>query len=460
MTRDGKEYEAALALAADYARGWLDTVGHRPVGPRVTGDEMVSTFGGALPDRGMPPEEVVDLLGRKAEPGLMAIQSGRFYGWVMGGTLPAALGADWLVSAWDQNGGMRASTPAVAALEEVAGHWLLDLLGLPTDADVGFTTGATMANFTGLASARFAVLDRVGWDVHERGLNGAPAVHVLVGRERHDTVDLALRYLGFGRPTVVAADEQGRIRLDALSDALDLVPSDAPIIVCLQAGNVHSGAFDPFSGAVALAHARNAWVHVDGAFGLWAAAAPRLAPLTAGMSDADSWASDAHKTLNVPYDCGVAMVADSRVMRAAMDVHASYLIAEHAGPGNPYGRVPELSRRARGVPVWAALRSLGREGVAALVEHLAGQASAIADGVRGIDGVEVLNDVVYTQVCLAFGDDERTQAVGERLVADGEVWMSPSRWQDQAVVRVSVSNAATDDADVARTVEAVRSAAS
>jgi glutamate/tyrosine decarboxylase-like PLP-dependent enzyme len=460
MTREGKDYEASLALAANWARSWLDTVGDRPVGPRVTTDELVTTFGGPLPDHATAPDEVIALLGRHAEPGLMAMQSGRFYGWVIGGTLPAALGADWLVSAWDQNAGMRASTPAVAALEEVAGDWILDLLGLPADADVGFTTGATMANFTGLAAARFAVLERLGWDVHERGLNGAPTVHVLVGAERHDTVDLALRYLGLGRPTVVAADEQGRIRVDALQDALEDIPAGAAVIVCLQAGNVHSGAFDPFTEAIALARTRDAWVHVDGAFGLWAEASPRLSQLTAGMSDADSWASDAHKTLNVPYDCGVAMVADARVMRAAMDMHASYLIAEQARRGNPYGRVPELSRRARGVPVWAALRSLGRNGVAALVEHLAGQARAIADGVSGIAGVHVLNDVVYTQVCLAFGDDERTLDVGERLAAGGEVWMSPSRWQGQAVVRVSVSNAATDDADVIRTVEAVRAAAS
>jgi glutamate/tyrosine decarboxylase-like PLP-dependent enzyme len=459
MTRKGKEYEAALALAAEYARSWLAGVDDRPVGPRVTADDMVTAFGGPLPDHGTSPDETIDLLGRNAEPGLMAIQSGRFYGWVMGGTLPAALGADWLVSAWDQNGGMRASTPAVAALEEVAARWLLDLLGLPADADVGFTTGATMANFTGLAAARFAVLDRLGWDVHERGLNGAPPVYVLVGAERHDTVDLALRYLGLGRPTVVAADEQGRIRVDALGDALGEIPDGAALIVCLQAGNVHSGAFDPFTDAIALAHGCGAWVHVDGAFGLWAAASPKLSSLTAGMAAADSWASDAHKTLNVPYDCGVAMVADSRAMRAAMDVHASYLIAEHAGPGNPYGRVPELSRRARGVPVWAALRSLGRDGVVGLVEHLAHQAATIADAVTDIGGITVLNDVVYTQVCLHFGDDARTEAAGERLVANGEVWMSRSRWQGKAVVRVSVSNAATDDADVARTLDAVRSAA-
>jgi glutamate/tyrosine decarboxylase-like PLP-dependent enzyme len=459
MTRDGKEYEAALGRAAEYARGWLDLVGARPVGPRSSADELLAIFGGPLPDHGTPADEVVDLLGSKAEPGLMAIQSGRFYGWVMGGTLPAALGADWLLSAWDQNGGMWAATPTVAALEHAAGQWLLDLLGLPAGCDVGYTTGATMANFTGLAAARFAVLDRAGWDVHEDGLAGAPAVHVLVGDERHDTVDLALRYLGLGRPAVVAADEQGRIRIDALAAALDRIPDSAPIIVCLQAGNLHSGAFDPFAEAIALAHGRGAWVHIDGAFGLWAAATPTLAALVAGVSAADSWATDAHKTLNVPYDCGVAVVADPRVMRAAMGVQATYLIAASGGPGNPYEKVPELSRRARGVPVWAALRSLGREGVAGLVEGLVRNAAAIADGVRGIDGVDVLNDVVYTQLCLGFGDDARTHAVAERLVKDGEVWMSPSRWNGQAVVRVSVSNAATDEADVARTVAAVRAAA-
>jgi glutamate/tyrosine decarboxylase-like PLP-dependent enzyme len=403
---------------------------------------------------------VIDELAAKAEPGLMAMGSGRFYGWVIGGTLPSALAADWLISAWDQNAGMRYATPAVAALEEAAGRWLLELLQLPTESDVGFVTGATMSNFTCLAAARHRVLQSAGWDVEADGLTGAPRVHVLVGAERHDTVDLALRYLGLGGPTVVDADEQGRMRVDAVRAALDEIPDDAPTIVVLQAGNLHTGTFDPFAAAVSLAHQRNAWVHVDGAFGLWAAASPSLQPLVDGLNTANSWTTDAHKTLNVPYDCGIAIVRDSAALRAAMGVHTSYLVADVGGPGDPHEKAPELSRRARGVPVWAAVRSLGRDGVIRLVDGLVDAARAIADGVREISGVEVLNDVVYTQVCLAFDSDERTREVTRRLIADGATWMSGSRWHGRDVLRVSVSNWTTDARDVAASVDAVRRAAS
>ncbi|MBM7509317.1 glutamate/tyrosine decarboxylase-like PLP-dependent enzyme [Nocardioides salarius] len=448
--------DEVLHRALAHARAWRAGAPEHPVGPSAGVEEMLATFGGPLPEQGSDPAAVVDELGVGAVPGLLNIQSGRFFGWVMGGTLPAALGADWLVSAWDQNAGLRDAMPAVAALEQVAGAWILELLDLPREADVGFVTGATMANFTGLAAGRFAVLDRVGWDVHRDGLTGAPRVHVLVGAERHDTVDLALRYLGLGAPVVVAADAQGRMDPAALAAALADVPDGEPLMVCLQAGNLHSGAFDCFPELVAAAHDRGAWVHVDGAFGLWARATPRLAHLARGVEAADSWATDAHKTLNVTYDCGVAVVRDPVAVRSAMGVHASYL-PDAVGPGNPYEKVPELSRRARGVPVWAALRSLGRTGVAAQVDRLAERARGIADGLAGMAGVEVLNDVVYTQVCLAVGDG-RTQEVCARLTGSGEVWMSPSRWQDRDVVRVSVSNAATTDDDVRRTVAAVRAA--
>ncbi len=448
--------DAVLEQALAHARAWRAGAPEHPVGPQVGIEEMLATFGGPLPEQGADPVAVVDELGLGAPPGLLNIQSGRFFGWVMGGTLPAALGADWLVSAWDQNAGLRDAMPAVAALEEVAGRWVLDLLGLPAGADVGFVTGATMANFTGLAAARYAVLDRAGWDVHRDGLTGAPRVHVLVGAERHDTVDLALRYLGLGAPTVVAADAQGRMDPAALDAALAGVPDGEPVVVCLQAGNLHSGAFDPFTELVPAAHERGAWVHVDGAFGLWACAAPRLAGLARGVEDADSWATDAHKTLNVTYDCGIVVVRDPVAVRSAMGVHASYL-PDAAGRGNPYEQVPELSRRARGVPVWAALRSLGRAGVAAQVERLAARARGIADGLDGVPGVQVLNDVVYTQVCLAVGEG-RAEEVSARLTGSGEVWLSPSRWQDRDVVRVSVSNAATSEDDVRRTVAAVRRA--
>ncbi|MGA8846509.1 MAG: pyridoxal-dependent decarboxylase [Nocardioides sp.] len=448
---------AALMSAAIHARRWLDGVDARSVPARSDVEALVPLIGGPLPAEGCDAGRVVDEVAA-VEAGLMASQSGRFFGWVMGGTLPAALAADWLVSAWDQNAGMRDATPGVVALEEAAARWILDLLQLPASADVGFVTGATMANFTCLAAARGAVLQRVDHDVHADGLTGSPRVHVLVGEERHDTVDLALRYLGLGAPTVVSADNQGRVRLEALSKAIGAVPIGAPLIVCLQVGNVHSGAFDPVAEAAALAHARDAWVHVDGAFGLWAAASPRLTRRLGATDAADSWATDAHKTLNTPYDCGVAIVRDPVAMRAAMGVHASYLLDEESGPGNPYERVPELSRRARGVPVWAALRSLGRTGVTELVDTLADRAAEIAAGLSALPGVRILNDVTYTQVCLCLEDDDRTRAVGARLHEDGRILLSASRWRGRDVLRISVSNARTSASDVATVVEVVAAA--
>ena len=459
MTARSEAYDESLAKAHEHVRRWLSSLDKRPVGPRVTANDLLDEFGGPLPEHGTDPVDVVDELAAKADPGLMAIGSGRFFGWVMGGTLPAGLAADWMVSGWDQNAGMRYSTPATAALEESAGRWLLELLHLSQGADVGFVTGATMSNFTCLAAARHAVLAKAGWDVERDGLTGAPRINVLGGAERHDTVDLALRYLGLGQPTAVAADTEGRIRVDALADALAAVPGGEPIILCLQAGNVHSGAFDPFADAIGLAHERGAWVHVDGAFGLWAAASPALSHLVEGLAGADSWTTDAHKTLNVPYDCGLAIVADPTALRGAMGVHASYLVADETGPGDPHEKAPELSRRARGVPVWAVLRSLGREGVTDLVDGLVANARDIADGLRAIDGVEVLNDVVYTQVCVSFGSDERTREVTARLIADGTTWMSSSRWRDRDVLRISVSNWSTDPRDVRLSVDAVRAAA-
>jgi glutamate/tyrosine decarboxylase-like PLP-dependent enzyme len=453
-----KTFDEALARAAEHARAWLSSLDQRRIGPSATADDLAAVFGGPLPNQGCDPVEVVDRLAEGAEPGLMAMPSGRFFGWVIGGTLPAGLAADWLVSAWDQNATMRDATPAVAAVEEVAGKWLLELLGLPRGADVGFVTGATTANFSCLAAARFSVLNQVGWDVHQDGLTGAPRIHVLVGQERHATVDVALRYLGLGSPTPVDVDDQGRIRVDRLAQALDEIPSGAPVIVCLQAGNIHSGAFDDFDRAIALARERGAWVHVDGAFGLWAGVSPRLRHLVAGLAAADSWATDAHKTLNVPYDCGVAVVADPGAMRSALGISTSYLMADQSGSGDPNERVPELSRRARGVPVWAVLRSLGRHGVIELVEGLVAGARLIADGMARIEGAVVVNDVVFTQVCVAFADDETTRAVTARLIAQGEVWMSGSHWQGRDVLRVSVSNWSTDESDIRRALDAVRRA--
>ena len=456
MTARPALYQAALERASSHALRWLASMPDRSVPPRLTADELLTKLGGPLPQGPSDPAAVIDLLAELAEPGLMAMPSGRFFGWVIGGTLPAALGADWLTSAWDQNSGMRYATPATAAVEESAAAWLLDLLGLPAGADVGFVTGGTMANFTGLAAGRQHVLTAAGWDLDRNGLTGAPPVRVLVGAERHGTVDLVLRYLGLGAPTVVDADDQGRIRLESLWEALE--QGDGPVIVALQAGNLHSGAFDNIGEATAMAHRHGAWVHVDGAFGLWAAASPKHRHLLAGYESADSWATDAHKTLNVPYDCGISIVARPQAVRDAMSMQASYLVHDE-GPGDPLDKVPELSRRARGVPVWAALRSLGRSGVADLVEGLTARATAIARGIGTVDGAEVINDVVFTQVCATFGDDTRTKVVTERLLADGTSWMSGSRWRDRVVVRVSVSNWSTDDADVEASIEAVRRAA-
>lgn len=460
MTVRRADYGGALDRASAHALAWLDTVGERRVAPLATADELARVFGGPLPEGPTAPERVIDLLAEGAEPGLMAMPSGRFFGWVIGGTLPAALAADWLLAAWDQNSATRFGTPAIAAIEEAAGAWLLDVLGLPRGADVGFVTGATMANFACLAAARSAVLTRLGWDLRGDGLAGAPRIRVLAGAERHETIDLALEYLGLGRPETVRADDQGRMVVEDLERSLRTSEPGAPVIVCLQAGNVHSGAFDPLGPAIAAAHARGAWVHVDGAFGLWAAAAPALRHLIDGCAAADSWATDAHKTLNVPYDCGIAIVADAKAMRSALGTRASYLIADDSGPGDAQEKVPELSRRARGVPVWAALRSLGRDGVAQLVAGLAHHARALAAGIAAMDGAEILNDVVYTQVCVAFGDDARTRDVTERLIADGLVWMSGSRWHGRDVLRISVSNWSTDDDDVRWALEAVRGAAS
>ncbi|WP_409349986.1 pyridoxal phosphate-dependent decarboxylase family protein [Rathayibacter soli] len=429
--------------------------------------ELRDAFGGALPDEPTDAATVVDELATLAEPGLMAMQSGRFYGWVTGGTLPAALGADWLVTAWDQNAALRFATPAVVAAEEAAAGWLLDLLGLPSGCDVGFTTGATMSNFVGLAAARQEVLARAGWNVAADGLTGAPRLRVFVGADRHTSIDLALNYLGLGAPIAVAADDQGRILPAALAEAMDggtasgAATAGGPAIVCLQAGNVHSGAFDPMAEAIEVAHERGAWVHVDGAFGLWAAASPRLRDRLslAGVEAADSWTTDAHKTLNVPYDCGIAIVARPETVRTVFGTQASYLMADDPGPGDPFERVPEFSRRARGVPVWAALRSLGRRGTIALVERFAEHATAFADGIARIPGAEVINDVVFTQVCVSFGEDERTKRVTERLLAGGVTWMSGSRWRDRDVLRISVSNWSTDAADVAKSLAALERAA-
>lgn len=447
----------ALDRARRHAQAWLDSLDSRPVPPQATVAEVLDLLGTELPEGPTDPCEVLDLLASAGEPGLTAMGSGRFFGMVIGGAHPAALAADWLVSAWDQNAGLRNLTPTATAVEDVTSGWLLDLLDLPRESAVGYVTGATMGNFTCLAAARDEVLRRTGWDTAARGLTGSPHVRVMVGAERHATVDVVLRYLGLGAPESVAVDGQGRIDGTALAAKLASAPSGRPTIVVLQAGNIHSGAFDDFREAVAIAREHGAWVHVDGAFGLFAAASPTLAHLTQGLADADSWATDAHKTLNVPYDCGLAIVRDAAALRSSMGMQGDYLIRDEAG--DPLETVPELSRRARAIPVWAVLRALGRRGVAELVEGLVRNAQGFAAGVADIEGAELLNDVGYTQVCIGFDSDERTHDVVRRVLADGTTWMSGSVWQGRAVLRISVSNWSTTPDDVERSLAALRRAA-
>ncbi|MFC8302230.1 pyridoxal phosphate-dependent decarboxylase family protein [Specibacter sp. NPDC057265] len=449
-------YRAALDRAHEHANQWLDSLPARPMGPRMNADQLLARFATPLQEQPLEPAAVIDELARLAEPGLMAMPAGRFFGWVIGGTLPAAMAADWLVSAWDQNAAMRYATPATAAAEEAAGAWLLELLGLPEGSDVGFTTGATSSNFAALAAARSHVLDQTGWDLAADGLCGAPRIQVFTGEQGHVSVELALKYLGLGRPIPVAADSQGRMLPAALAAALER--KAGPAIVILQAGNLHSGASDPLAELAEIAHRHGAWVHVDGAFGLWAAASPTHRHQLAGLADCDSWATDAHKTLNVPYDCGVVMVSRPQVLRSVFGAHTSYLISDDHGPGDPFEKVPEMSRRARGVPVWAALRSLGTSGVAALIDTLVEHAQSFAAGLGRLEGVEVLNEVVYTQLCVSFGSDARTRNITARMLADGTAWMSGSHWAGRDVLRISVSNWTTDARDVALSLAAVEQA--
>jgi glutamate/tyrosine decarboxylase-like PLP-dependent enzyme len=452
MTDDERK---VLGRVLEEATGFLGGLSSRRVAARSDVDGVANALRRPLPEEGAEPLAVIEELITCAEPGVLATPSGRFFGWVIGGTVPAALAADWLTSTWDQNAGLLASSPAAAGAEWVTSEWLLDLLGLPGKSAVGFVTGAMMANFTCLAAARHEVLRRAAWNVERDGLHGAPGVTVIVGEERHETVDVALRLLGLGEghSIVVPADDQGRLRLDALADALQQSGTN-PLIVCLQAGNVHSGAFDPIGAAVDLAHRHGAWVHVDGAFGLWAAASAKYRSLVAGVDRADSWATDAHKTLNVPYDSGLAIVADAEAMYAAMGVHAAYLIQDERP--DPLSTVPEFSRRARGFTVWAALRSLGRHGVAEMVERFCAHARRFAGGLAEMDGVRVVNDVVFTQVCVSFGTDEVTREAAARLLKEGTAWMTPSTWHGQAVLRISISNWRTTEEDVDRSLAAVR----
>ncbi len=445
--------EPVLTRAHEHALAWLSSLPDRRIPATATVEHVAAALGGPLPDGPTDPVDVVEQLVAAATPGLAALDSGRFVGFVIGGALPAARAADWLALAWDQNAGLATVTPAATAAEQVAAGWLLELLGLPATASVGFVTGGSMANTTCLLAARHAVLERAGWDVERDGLQGAPRVHVLVPEERHATIDVSLRYVGLGGAGSVrrvACDDQGRMLLDDLDLALAEAGA-APCIVTAQAGNVNTGAFDPLGAVVDRAHRAGAWVHVDGAFGLWAAASPRFAHLADGHAGADSWATDAHKWLNVPYDSGLAVVADPVAHRTALGVGAAYLIKVE-GPTDPMDLVPEFSRRARGFAVWAALRSLGRTGVADLVERLCDRATRFAAGMAATPGAEVLNDVVLNQVLTRFdGSDDVTRDVARAVLADGTAYLSPTVFRGRAGLRCSVSNWGTteDDVDVA-----------
>ncbi|MCA1828664.1 MAG: aspartate aminotransferase family protein [Myxococcales bacterium] len=457
---DRTALDAAYAAAVKY----LESAGERPVGSGMTAEAMRDALGGPLPEEGEPAARVVEELARRADPGIVATAGPRFFGFVIGGSLPAAVGADWLTSAWDQNAGLFVLSPAAAVAEETVLAWLTGLLGLPEGTGMGFVTGGQMANTTCLAAARQAVLARAGWDVAARGLWNAPQVTVLAGDEAHVTVYGALRLLGMGDASVtdVAVDAQGRMVPDALRAALRGVTG--PAIVCAQAGNVNTGAFDPLDEITAIAREKRAWVHVDGAFGLWAAASARHRPLIKGVENADSWATDAHKWLNVPYDSGLAFVRDTGAHRAAMLRTAAYLQRSEPDAGRDnYEWTPEFSRRARGFSVYAALKSLGRKGVEAMIDRCCDHARLFARLLEKAPGVTIANDVVLNQVLVRFerpgeDGDRWTREVISRIQRDGTCWASGTVWKARALLRISVCGWNTTEDDVRRSVASILAA--
>jgi glutamate/tyrosine decarboxylase-like PLP-dependent enzyme len=447
------DWAGPLTAAYRNALAYLTGLPGHPVGATQDRAGLVAALDLPLPTEPEPAAQVIEQLAAAADPGLVRTPSGRFFGFVIGGATPPALAADWLTATWDQNATLSAVAPAASVIEEVAGRWLRELLGLPEHATAAFVTGGQMANFTALAAARHEVLRRAGWDVERDGLIGAPRLRVLVGAQRHSTIDLALRYLGVGTAAVevLTVDGQGRMNPGALAEALR--DANGPIIVCAQAGEINTGGIDPVGEICDIAHRAGAWVHVDGAFGLWAAASPGLGHLLDGVEKADSWATDAHKWLNVPFDCGVAFCAHPRAHRAAMSARAEYL--DH-GTGDAFDLTPELSRRARGIPVYAAIRSLGRTGIAGLIDGSCALARDFAERLALHDGVMIHNEVTLNQVLVSFDDDdERTRAVIALLQADGTCWVSGSMWRGRAVMRISVTNWSTDVDDVEKSVAAI-----
>jgi glutamate/tyrosine decarboxylase-like PLP-dependent enzyme len=450
-----------LAQAHAYAATYLETVADRHVGGICDRRELIARLGGRLPEGTSDPHTVLANLVRDAEPGIVASVGPRYFGFVTGGALPVTVAADWLASTWDQNGAMYVMSPALAVMEDIVSSWILETLRLPPSASVGFVTGAHMANFTCLAAARHEVLRRTGWNVEEQGLQRAPHVRIIAGDHAHVSVIGALRMLGFGATEVirVAVDDQGRMQLDDFDRALSEV--DGPGIVCVQAGNVGSGGSDPVGAIVRSAHQQGAWVHVDGAFGLWANAIPELREQVAGIEAADSWATDAHKWLNVPYDSGLAIVAHPAPHRAAMGLQASYLIRgmEEERLGTEW--VPEFSRRARVIPLYVLFRTLGRSGIQEMIRRTVTLARRMAARLTQHDGVRVLNDIVLNQVLVRFDGrgavtaDDMTKQVIVRVQADGTSWAGGARWFDQEVMRISVSNWSTTEEDIDRSADAI-----
>jgi glutamate/tyrosine decarboxylase-like PLP-dependent enzyme len=448
--------EALLRKTEEHAAAYLRSMPERHVGARATREELLRVFRTPLSANGEQAADVIDVIAGQGERGAIGSAGPRYFGFVIGGSFPVAVAADWLVTTWDQNPGLYATSPAVSVMEEVAREWLLDLFDLPRESSLGFVTGCQMANFTCLASARHAMLRRIGWDVEADGIVGAPRVNIVTSAESHVTVDVALRYLGFGTRALlrVETDGQGRMRADRLRRLMDNLTG--PTIVCAQAGNVNTGAFDPLREIAEIVREHHAWLHVDGAFGLWARATQSLRPLADGIELADSWATDAHKWLNVPYDCGVAIVRHPQDHRDAMTSSAAYLVQTSGVERDPVDWVPEFSRRARGTPVYATLRHLGRDGVADLVERGSARARQFADLLRGTEGVEILNDVVLNQVLVRFGnDDELTRRVIAGVQQEGTCWLGGTTWQGRAAMRISVSNWATSEEDVAASASAV-----
>jgi glutamate/tyrosine decarboxylase-like PLP-dependent enzyme len=450
---DHSSTRALLRDAAERAANYLESVGKRSVVPSAAAVAALARLDGPLSAHGSDAMQTLALLDELVSPATMAMAGPRFFGFVIGGSLPAALAANWLAGAWDQNAAFNSITPGVARLEQSALRQLIALFELPPETAAGFVTGATVANFTALAAARQAVLARVGWNVEADGLFGAPPITVIAGDEAHPTLLKSLGMLGLGRARIVrvADDGQGRMRPDALPEIA------GPTILCLQAGNVNTGACDPFIPLIEHAHRNGAWVHVDGAFGLWAKATASLRHLVEGMEAADSWATDAHKWLNVPYDSGLAFVRDPHALKASMAITAEYL-PQAGAERNPSDFTPELSRRARGVEVWAALHALGRSGIAEMIERNCRQARRFASGLSA-KGYSVLNDVVLNQVLVSFGDDARTRGVVARLQADGSCWCGITVWQGHTAMRISVCNWSTGDQDVEQSLEAMLRAA-